>query len=209
MAQSAGTDPIAGAIGTLNAAKVRYNSIGSDNSLPPTFHKAGQKLGFVVQSLQFVPYQQQIVHYRPIQTRTADHVDEIRRALGGIYKKATQLEYMIKQVASVPEISRLVHYHTVVRQQGMENAVEKLVIGIVQDASALVENGEHVTALQGVAAELSALEPSVPDDLSGPKFYHTGSGAQINHTGLGTQYNSTGSGHQYQAGVMNFGRNSS
>lgn len=78
------------------------------------------------------------------------------------------------------------------------------ILAIAEDGAIKDATDAQAKELRGAIDELSAVEPSVPNE-GGNQFHHYDCSPQLNNTGSGIQYNNTGAGSQHHAGTMHFG----
>lgn len=173
------------------------------DDLPPVFGRAGQWIGLVQQILRSAQDQ--------LRAATADtDEDDLVDALKASKKAAKRLESIFKDVAPAGETPRQDRYQAAVRRQGKDR-VEVVLLELLKGTNELVEDelieatAEQTKALCDAVEDLSAMEPSVPED-GRAGFFYSGSGDQINNTGSGHLNINKGRGNQHIAKTIRIGK---
>ncbi|KAH7175989.1 hypothetical protein EDB81DRAFT_771653 [Dactylonectria macrodidyma] len=182
-----------------------YSSLKDANNLP-AFREVLERLPLVRDTL------------RTAGEHVGGNADEhscqsIKKILEKCRDKAERLETILKEVAPSEDTPRFERYRMAVRRLGKGNQVEVLTKEMMEAVRLLVENHVVKAATEAQVAQLlkaiedlSAMEPSVPDEDSSVTYNHYGQGGQNILAGSGSQYNNTGEGKQYNAQTMHFAR---
>lgn len=188
----------------LEAIMKTCDSFLQDGDLPPIFRKVGPWLRLAQRALGAVKIG------ISAESVSEDSYRAMQGLTGSIKVKAQRLRDIIETVASPPDTSRIARYYTAVRQQGRGSQVEILMGDLLEDICVLAaenairgEAKDQVNDLNAAIDELSAMEPSVPEEESDAAFSHLTSNMQPIHVRSGSL--NMGSGKQFSGEIVHFG----
>jgi hypothetical protein len=194
---------ISGTITIVETVRKVYDTAKDQQGLPATFREVAERL----------PLVHSILNNAEAHAKGGHINDEASESiLKQCKNKVEKLEKIFQEVISEESGSRLHRYYKAVRALGKDSKIESLMNGILDDLKLLsiqygVDARDQVERLMEAIKAISALEPSVPDDVFEETNYtnnNLGSGTQNNFNASGgTNYNNTGPGNQFNAPITN------
>lgn len=188
---------ISGIIAILDAAVKVYSVVKDSSNLPPAFRDAARRIPLIQDTLRTAE-----MHLKEYDQDEA--YKTMRPTLEGCKDKAEHLREIFQKVTAQDKTLSFERYSRAARALGKRTRVESIMKGMLEDVHLLTENHAikaateaQVGKLVEAISEMSAIQPSLPDDGSSFSFQNSGSGSQNVNTGSGTQNINAGTGYQF------------
>lgn len=202
---------ISGVIAIVEAIKTVYDAAGDASVLPKAFREVAQRLPLIRDTLRIAEGQLR-----------GPNVDEassaaIKDAVENCKAKAEKLENIFQECVPPADASTFDRYLAALRSLGKGHKVEVLMKGLLENVQNLANNnaikaatGEQIAKLAEAIEAVSAMEPSVPDEMIKTptvtgRNVHTGTGDLYAADGNAKQFNAKGNAKQFHATTMSFG----
>lgn len=163
-----------------------------DADLPRGFREVAERLALIQDTLQSI---EEWVK----QSEGEESLQGIRAIVEKCKDKADLLEKIFKDMIPADGVPRFERYRAAVQRLSKGSHIEELTKGMMEDLRLLAENRAFGGATEAQVAkvlqaieDMSAMEPSVPDEDVSPHYVHYGSGSLNVHSGTGTHYHASG-----------------
>jgi hypothetical protein len=187
---------IGGTIYSLQTIAETCSNIDDTKDLPQAFHGVAKRLPLVQQVL--VTAKSHIFKSNTDKEQSQD----LKAAVQICKDKAIQLEEIFCEVLRKSDTPRIERYRKVAgrgeRVEGLMKVILKNVLALIREPTLKEAIGAQVEDLQKALEEVSAIQPSLPDDeTSQYTFTNHGSGWMNVNTGTAPQNNNNSSGNQF------------
>ena len=196
---------ISSIISIVNGTKQVYDAATNAQGLPEAFREVAGRLPIVRDILGSVK------QHIDKGTVNEDSYKGVKHVVEACEAKAKKLDELFQKAIPKDGASDVKRYYKAVKAYGQGNEVKKLMKGMLEDIQLLVGERGMETATEAqqeqiveAIVEVSALQPSVPNQETGFVNQNYGSGTQYNALG---EYVAQGNARQYNSagGAMHFG----
>ncbi|KAK7968784.1 hypothetical protein PG988_007857 [Apiospora saccharicola] len=199
---------ISGALTIIEAVQKVYDAAKNAEDIPKAFQEVALRLPLLRETLEIVEQQCNRDDFDDL--ASSEVLSSVRR----IKKKLRKLETIFNKCIPTEDSSRFERYILALRTLGKDHKVEKLMKSLLETSQDIVNHhsiraatADQVDRLGKALKDISALEPSVPDNvIEDPNIsarnVHTGSGDLNTASGNARQFNARDNARHYHASTI-------